>query len=573
MTPEEVAELRRLTDEFQNELRSLGTDVAGIKKRLDDLARDIAAINDRLNRMPVITGDFFFGVRANRSRSPFFDYSGAANDSNHSLIASVEAVHDFHLGIHANIPGGGRFNGDLVASNYLPYRADMGGGAGLGGVPPVAALNAPGNIALGGPSGANLNGLPEAVTLYTANLQYPIGGFGSNTVLTLGRYKNQVTPLTYYRPDTDAYFDLPWYDDGNFVEDGVKLEARFGIAHTSLWAGSYSNLSTTTTGLFINKPQVGATVGPRYGTFFKPTDFATGGMGAVSANQSAGIHIGVPLFNWGEVGITLIDFTTGKGLGFPAVTGQEFVANPAVLNGGNYGNVVVYGANFKLNQLGKLTGSAEASKSVTQLDSTLGDGRQNDDNNAYTLNVGYATGPLNVQAGYQYIDPRFAAPGYWNKIGNWYNPTNIQGPFARVSYDVNHSVQVYLGGDYYQGARNRRGAAYGGPGTGFGPGDSLVRATAGVKYSPFKVLNLRADYEGVFWNIQPSDNPFGVRGKAIEQYITLGAGVNLTGNTVLKMAYQILAFRDDGNAFDAVAAFPGGVSNASVFTTQVAVHF
>ena len=46
-------------------------------------------------------------------------------------------------------------------------------------------------------------------------MDIPIGGFGSNTVFTVGRYKNQVTPLTYYRPDTDAYFDLPWYDDGN----------------------------------------------------------------------------------------------------------------------------------------------------------------------------------------------------------------------------------------------------------------------------------------------------------------------------------------------------------------------
>src|SRR5205807_1725338 len=76
--------------------------------------------------------------------------------------------------------------------------------------------------------------------------------------------------------------------------------------------------------------------------------------------------------------------------------------------------------------------------------------------NAYQLNVGYNTGPVKATAGYQYIDPRFAAPGYWNKIGSWYNPTNVQGPYARVSYNFTNALSGHVGGDWLSGARNRR---------------------------------------------------------------------------------------------------------------------
>ncbi|MGF2075555.1 hypothetical protein, partial [Enterococcus casseliflavus] len=89
--------------------------------------------------------------------------------------------------------------------------------------------------------------------------------------------------LTYYRPDTDAYFDLPWYDDGNYIQDGIKLESKFGSATTSIFAGSYSSL-TTSSGAFINKPFVGRAnaVRPTPG---KPFDYPV--PDSIAANQSA----------------------------------------------------------------------------------------------------------------------------------------------------------------------------------------------------------------------------------------------------------------------------------------------
>jgi len=243
VTPEELANFKRLADEFGAELRQIGANVKDINSRLDALAKDVTDIKNQLSKLPKIGGEFFVGLRSDRSRAAFFDYSGARRPGNPDNLENVQALHDFHLTVGANLNGGVKFKGDLVASNYLSYRTGSG-------------------IALGGPSAANTGTLPEQVSIYQAEVDVPVGAFGSNTSLTVGRFKNQITPLTYYRPDTDAYFDLAWYDDGNYVEDGLKLESKFGSARTQIFAGTYNNLTTTQNGVSINAPLVGANYNP-----------------------------------------------------------------------------------------------------------------------------------------------------------------------------------------------------------------------------------------------------------------------------------------------------------------------
>ncbi len=555
MTPEEVANLRALTDEFKNELAQMGVDLKAINSRLDALGKDIADIRNQLNRMIRFHGDAFVGYRSDLSRYAFADYSGAGRAASRSHFSNVDAPHDFHLGAHANLAGGVTFDGDMVFSNYLSYRETNGfGNFGNG------FVNG-GGTTLGGPSAANRNGGAEQVGLYQAKLSIPVGAAG---VLELGRIKNQVTPLTYYRPDTDAYFNLPWYDDGNWVHDGFRLSSKFGSATSSFWAGSFSSL-TTSSGSFLNRPAVGATVGPFFNGF-KPMGLASINQGAQFGNQVAGINVEVPIGRVGALGVTAIDMSVTQNNGFIFDNNGQLInaGNAFVVPGTtNFGNVQVYGAHFKSNPVGgHLVISAEAAKSVTSADFSNGDGSNNEDNNAYLANIGYNSGPINATAGYQYYDPRFNAPGYWNKIGNWYNPTNVQGPFARVAYGLSQAVQLYIGGDYLSGARNRPG---------FTVGSTVGRATAGVKYNVNKMVNLGAEYEGVFYDISGAATLNGNRSKPIEQYITLNAGLNIAGNTVLKFAYQLLNANNHDGGLEQTS--PGGTSNASVFTTQVSVHF
>ncbi len=557
MTPDEVAKLMSLTDMFQKELASLGMDVNQIKARLDALGKRVDAIEARLDRMIKFNGDFFVGYRNDTSRLGFADYSGAFRGANRHIGQDDNTVHDFHLELTGNVGSGVKFHGDLVSSNYLSYRGTTLSGG------PVALPNA---------------ALVQHNTLYEANVTVPIGYLGANTQLIAGRYRQQVTPLTFYRPDYDAYFDLPWYDDGNYIQDGFKLSAKFGSVTSSLWTGSSSSVVLDGGGALFNAPLVGAVGGVSpFGTFGKPTGLVN--IGQMAAAQNTGVHIGIPLLKTAELGLTMIDFSRGS-LNFQPL---QFGPGGGVGAGGfgpgfgafvgptpSFDNVIVYGANLKVNPIGRLTINAEGSKSVTQFGIDKGDGQSNEDNNAFLLNLGYNSGPIHAQAGYQYIDPRFQAPGYWNKIGNWYNPTNVRGPFVRVGYNFSDKLQGHFGADYLEGARNR-GALAGSGATGLTIGDNIYRVTGGVKFHLNKIVTLSGDYEGVMYDLSPATSLSGFRSRPTEQYITMGANLNLTGNTILKLAYQIISSDDQGFGFNATT--PGGHSNANVATASLGVHF
>jgi hypothetical protein len=262
-----------------------------------------------------------------------------------------------------------------------------------------------------------------------------------------------------------------------------------------------------------------------------------------------------------ELGLTLIDFSEGN-------LGGGFSQNGSPVP---FDNVIVYGANLKINPIGRLTINAEGSKSVTQQGISNSDGQNNDDNNAYLLNLGYNTGPLNAQAGYQYIDPRFQAPGYWNKIGNWYNPTNVRGPYVRLGYNFTKKLSAFAGADYLEGARNRPGDPAIGT-SGFTMGDNIYRATAGLKFHLNKVVALDASYEGVMYNLNGASSVSGLESHPTEQYITLGSSLSLTPNTILKLAYQIGSSDDQGGGFSPTVG-TNGHSNFSTITTSLGVHF
>jgi hypothetical protein len=277
----------------------------------------------------------------------------------------------------------------------------------------------------------------------------------------------------------------------------------------------------------------------------------------------------------GEVGLSLIDFNTASGV---------------------VPNELVYGVNFKVNPVGRFHVEGEAAKSVFQDGIATGaPGAPNDSNNAYRAKIGWASGTIDASLGFTYIDPDFAAPGYWDKIGNWYNPTNVMGPGIKIAYSKN-KLSAMAQADALEGARNRY--LTGGENNpittldqagGFGIGDRLYRGKAGVSYKFNKTFNLSIDYEVVSFRLTEGAsvaetliNP--ATGAAyippvqvshpLEQFLTFGAGINLSGNTDLKIGYQIINLGDDYAAFGTSnPAFGNSTSNASVFTTQLAVHF
>jgi len=540
MTPEEVAEMKRLATEFRNELTSLGANVRDINNRLDALAKDVADIKDTLSRMPKFGGDFFVGVRTDRSRFAYRDRSGALRPASNSIFGAADVVHDFHLGVKANLPGDTKFVGDLVTSNYLSYRGNTLSAASI-----ATPATGPGGPALG-----------QRFSLYQAQLDIPIKGFGDDTVLTVGRFKHSLTPLTYYRPDLDIYFDVPWYDDGHFVQDGFRLSTKFGSATTSIWAGSFGT-ATLDNGVAFNQPLIG------YGPIVAGINALAGkpvGINPLTAqivaNQNVGIKLGIPLFQVGELGLSATHFSANR-------QNQVTPATP-------FNNLTLYSANFTFKDWGRWSLNLEGAKAVTQSSFDRGDGQPNEDNVAYQANLGWGSGPVKVKAGYLYIDPRYGAPGSWLRLGNWINPTNVKGPYVHLDYKFGDDLNVFFGGNYLEGARNRPGY--------LNISDNIYRAHGGVNWNLNKTFNLTAEYEGVFYDLSGATTGLGFRAKPTEQYITIGTGINLTSSAALKLAYQMINLYNAQGAFGPLGgigygAGTGNQSNASVFTTQLAVRF
>ncbi len=523
LTPHELHEITRLTHAFRGDLARLGVNVHRIDARLARLTARVNALQARIDGLPKIKADLFVGMASSLSRHSFYDYSGAFHPGASSLTNSVNVLHDLHLNISMRFKDGAYVAVEPVISNYLSYTDN--GKTDLGGIP---AAN---------PASAE----KELATLYKAYFAAPVlGGH-----LVIGRFGEKLTPLTYYRPNHEAYFNLPWYQNFEWIQDGLKFTRKFGSATTQVFAGSFQTVTTTGTANYLNQPAVGALYGPRALGPAKVEGSAA--RGAILATQVMGLNVAFPIGKVLDLGLTALD------LG----------GNTAITPTTPFNNVVVYGLNFKLHHIGPVGISGEVAKSVAQQSLSNGAaGLSNNDNNAFWLNAAYKTHGTNVNVGYKYIDPRFQSAGTWDKLGNWFSPTNIQGPYANVSFKLFHKLGISLGGKYYSGARNR---VYG-PGLGFTMGSSIGDATAGLTYAINKKVELLANYEGVFYNLAGSVSATEVRSHPVEQYLTLGANLNLAGNTSLGIAYQIISNSGD-------AGFGTSGSNANMLTSQVHVTF
>jgi len=546
MTPEEVTALRNLANEFKRELASIGANIGQINSRLDALAKSVADLKSAFDKAPKFGVAANIGTRGDYSRFPFVDKGGAGNFGLKG-VSSIDVIHDIHLLVSAKAGKDASFTGDLAFTNYLSYRGNT-----------LSQGSFALNPLLGGAAVA------ETVMPLQAQLDIPVEGFGEKTMLTVGRYKQHGTALTYRRPDLDPYFNIQQYDDGNYIQDGIKLSTKLGSVKTSVFVGSFATVANNN-GVAINAPFIGSgainTAGAGFAANgnmlngFKPVGINALGTGNV-ASQAAGVNIGLPFFNFADLGVTADIFNTGQ------VVAAANPNNP-------FNTVTVYGANLHFKPMGKLHINAEVAKSVTSsgLDS---DGQSNDDNNAYALNVHYGTGPINIHAGYNDIDPRYGAPGAWMTLGNWYNPTNVRGPYLSLNYKASDNLAFHVGGNYLEGARNRPGYLT--------MGDRVNQVKAGLEYKVSSRLSTSLDYEGVMYSLDQagSNNP----SVPIEQYLTLGAGLQLNNSAKFKVGYQMINWQNVGGAFggsasgiNGLGAGGGNSSNATVLTTSINVKF
>jgi hypothetical protein len=348
--------------------------------------------------------------------------------------------------------------------------------------------------------------------------------------------------------------------------DGAEVNLNVGSVGINVFGAQTSSVQGTDGLGPVNSPLAGTVSGASiFSANAKPIGQQAGipiggaGLGTMSVDQLAGITLGLPIrqLKGGHLGVTAMD------------TGNVGFAPPGGLVG--YNGVYVLGADLELGLMDRIGLNLDWGKTMTHTGRTTAVGVHQ--NNAFNANVNFKSGGLNVTAGYRYIDPLFYAPGYWGRIGNWINPTNVQGPTFRAGYDFTPSFGLNLGGDFYSAARDRAGLG------GLGRDDEINRLLVGLKWDISKNFRTTIEWEGVYWSLdstggRPLHSGIPSLGAGqihpTEHYITFGTGYNLTNNTLLKLMYQIGDFNGQGTLTNGPA---GTRTNFGTFATQVAVKF
>jgi hypothetical protein len=531
VAPEDLATLKKLADEFKGELANQGVNINALNAKFDKLAQDVAAVKAELAKMPKVGGTVFAGVRVDRARVPYADADG--RPSNSDLKNSAMVAHALELGVTANV-GETTVKGSLVADNYKNY--------------------------LGG-SFTDVRPLDTAprgdVWINQLTMQAPFNGVGREGSLTIGRLPFQVSPLTLWKPDVDSYFANPIVDDGMYRMDGLTLGTKLGSLGVQAFAGTFKTvIGTQSTGGVFNMPLAGAASPAVFAS--KPVGIAVDN--PVALEQVGGVALTLPL-KVGEEG-SHVRAVGLLGTGNPWYYWYDTPASP---NYQTATNVAVLGADTELKLSDKLSVTGAWSKTLTG--GGTGQGRDignvvHSYNNAFMGTVGYTVGNLGLTAGYKYVDPLFYAPGYWGRLGNWINPTNIQGPTVKVNYEFSPAFGMTAAGDYLTAARNWASA-----GT-LGKDDEIYRVQVGLRWAISDAFQTTVDWEGVYWKLA---NVASTNVHPVEHYITLGTGYDLNDTTKIKLGYQIGQWNGK-NALTGGAGSGYGF-NYNTFTTQVSVKF
>jgi len=562
-TPAELAELRRqqgllrnditalqkLAQEFSSELAMLGADVEQLKRNLQALADRLTRLEDTVARLPKITGSVNIGARVSNatadgggsieSGSPAIpgvvDRDGRLLNPSSSVLERANVFYDIDLGITANISDVATARLLLNAGNYLKgYLGNR-----------ISQVNP---FISGDPEGRPADaGLPnftvEDVVPYYLYIETPVKLAGVGTQLTVGKFGHQFTPYTLKMVDVDSYFYNDKTDLGDYPVAGARASFKALGLNVTAYAAEHPNdyAALSSTAGFLGPGLVSTDLNR-----FQPQGSAgpLAGFGSQAIEQSAGVratYVGKRF----QVGGT---YLTGAG-STSDVAGQSEL----------FRQLQVYGLDFRVGLFRHLA----LSGAVTESKWTAQDGSNNqfglfgigeNDRRAWDMRVEFPIKKANITGFYKRIGDGFDAPGYWGRMGQWFNPRGIEGFGGTVEMPIGKRL-VLEGeyGDYNYNAFRRFGAS----------GSDLTYIRGGLRYPLSSKNSLGLGYERVDYD------PNGAGGvDRTEQYYNIGLAHQFSPNLTFQILYQFLNVHSG-----AVLDLPGFNYKANIIATQFQARF
>ena len=488
----DLAQLKRMTSNYANELRSLGADANQMKSKISDLAARISKL-EKAPQSITVSGDanFWMGSASKADGS-----TGVVNQDGRYLQgfstgAGMDNLQVFHeLGLKIE---------DKTSS--VPYKAEFVVGNTVGDTFNSGFGNQSYNPAnLGQPmtSGATTVYLHEL----TANLK--------NIGLTVGRQGLKLNKFILSRPDVTSFYSNSRWDDHTWRMDGGVVDFANGAG--TVFFGTSNQ--TITTG----------------GTNVQP--LAMNGFG-VDRMMGATYDIKFGTDNKGKIGLSYVDFDGS--LGFNTIllsSGTALPQGQILPPDTGVTRVNVYGADLNYD-FGGFTLEGGAGKSVAYgiADSeennslSTGSATHNLDtlidtaNGRWNAAVGLKNDSYALKVGYRNVEANYAAPGDWGRVSIFRNLTDTKA--------LNVYGRFKLGGSLNAHGWYEKGDAI----TGVG---SYKSWKAGLGYQLTSKWGLDAMYEDTKF-----EGGFqGITNGANSKFTTVNLGYDLGTSTMLKMFWQ-----------------------------------
>jgi len=538
-TKADVDAIKKLVDEFRDEIAALGVDVDALKRDVAALCARVDAIEAEQKRVR-ITGDanvFAIATAAEKGIPIDLDqrnlnsFDGTARKD--TLIRNIGVVKDFDLTITGRVSqtttAVATINyGDYL--NYLGFVDDY-----IGGARPTS------KAAISGAERQSDGFFDETKHDTLSDSFFPYYLYINTGLckgsLTVGRFPLQWTPYTLKMIDVDSYTSILKTDDGNYPMDGIKAAYNFGGVDVTLFAAKNDENDYLLNGL-TGQPTLAA-------AFQTTGDLGGHGVGGLNTDfnnpitQSAGgrVTFGTP---WkGVLGASF----------YQAWSESNWVA-------GIDDQAQVFGADLTI-PFGKYGFVGSWTQSNALKNDRAGVSADNhdvdDDNTAWDAKVNGSFGKLGVGVGYKSIGRNFAAAGAWDKIGRWTNPTDVQGPYVDISLPIARKLKVALNGEFLTIIDNTAGLV----GAGMREDSNITKAEAGVQWGMSAMNQMVLGYQWVQYSPDAPRLDDGV-----ESYLTLGWAHQFSANAGFKVGYQFVNWDGGKNHIAYGRDYKGGVTVA-----------
>ncbi len=495
----DVDMIKKLVDEFEDELAALGVDVDALKRDVKALETRVAALEEEVERFKWHGVVNTFAIGRHASEGTVVDIDGrfatestiggaAAYGKGKDLLETVDIVVDVDLLFDGKISDNITAHGALNIGNYIGDDTDPNSWGYMRGALDVAQPQPT------TPAGGNFQGLSitDDFNLYMAYVDIETG---NNDHLWVGRFPIQFTPYTLMLIDQDSYTDNWKTDNGDYMVDGATYIDDMGAVDLQVYGAKHDSTRFYANGLSF--------AGPAWGLGL-PGGASLGGL-TTNITHSAGGRVTADL-GWNEamVGGTYYEAWSKSG---------------SYQVGTNYTRVRVWGAdaevpfatNWAIGGSWTRSDTLAATSAVPDIDSN---------NNAYDVWLSAEYGGFTGMGGYKHIQPNFAAAGNWGAIGRVLNMTNIKGWYADLGYEFND--QFALGGSYedYDIISNTGEA-------------TTYDVNACWKWDERN--SVEADYYNVDWGSSTAGTS-----KSTEKYLTIGWKHMLGENANVKLSYQFI---------------------------------